>query len=345
MTAQQAAPTQLGTGLQRRRIWPVRWQDLSLYTRVVAVNTSILLFAALVLVLTPVTVSFPLAAEQGLVLGLGLLLTVLANAVILRRSFRGLAELVQRMETLDVVQPRERLQVVGGGETRALIAGFNTMLERLEVERRISTRRALWALENERKRISQELHDEIGQRLTGTLLQLSGILLDAPPALQERLVVLQDRERSTLDEVGALAWQLRPGSLDHLGLLSALGALVESFTPYHKISVTAELPSELPPMTSEQELVVYRIAQEALTNAARHAEATDVHLRISVDTNELTLLVVDNGRGLPPRHVEGAGMRGMRERSFLVGGELQISSAAGGGVTVQFRLSDPGRTR
>jgi two-component system sensor histidine kinase UhpB len=345
MTAQESAPTQVGAGLQRRRVWPVRWQDLSLYARVVAVNTSILLFAALVLVLTPVTVSFPLAAEQGVVLGLGLLLTVLANAVILRRSFRGLAELVQRMETLDVVQPRERLQVVGGGETRALIAGFNTMLERLEVERRTSTRRALWALENERKRISQELHDEIGQRLTGTLLQLSGILLDAPPALQERLVVLQDRERSTLDEVGALAWQIRPGSLDHLGLLSALGALVESFAPYHKISVTAELPSELPPMTSEQELVVYRIAQEAVTNAVRHADATDVHLRVSADTNDLTLLVVDNGRGLPPRHVEGAGMRGMRERSFLVGGELQISSAAGGGVTVQFRLSDPGRAR
>jgi two-component system sensor histidine kinase UhpB len=108
----------------------VRWQDLSLYARVIAVNTSILLVAALVLVLTPVTVSFPLAAEQGVVLGLGLLLTVLANAVILRRSFRGLAELVQRMETLDVVQPRERLQVVGGGETRALIRDFNTMLER-----------------------------------------------------------------------------------------------------------------------------------------------------------------------------------------------------------------------
>ena len=323
----------------------MRWQDLSLYARVIAVNTSILLVAALVLVLTPVTVSFPLAAEQGVVLGLGLLLTVLANAVILRRNFRGLAELVQRMETLDVVQPRERLQVVGGGETRALIRGFNTMLERLEVERRTSTRRALWALENERKRISQELHDEIGQRLTGTLLQLSGILLDAPLGLQKRLVVLQDRERATLDEVGALAWQLRPGSLDHLGLMSALRALVDSFAPYHQVSVTAELPSEPTPMTPEQELVVYRIAQEALTNAVRHAQATHVQLRISADSNELTLVVVDNGRGLPPGHVEGSGIRGMRERSFLVGGELQISSQAGGGVTVQFHLSHPGHAR
>ena len=92
----------------------MRWQDLSLYARVIAAHTSILLVAALVLVLTPVTVSFPLAAEQGVVLGLGLLLTVLANAVILRRNFRGLAELVQRMENVYVVQPRERLQVVGG---------------------------------------------------------------------------------------------------------------------------------------------------------------------------------------------------------------------------------------
>jgi two-component system sensor histidine kinase UhpB len=323
----------------------MRWQDLSLYARVIAVNTSILLFAVLVLVLTPVTVSFPLAAEQGAVLALGLLLTVLANAVILRRSFRGLAQLVQRMETLDVVQPRERLELVGSGEIRALIAGFNTMLERLEDERRTSTRRALWSLENERKRISQELHDEIGQRLTGTLLQLSGILLDAPPALQKRLEVLQDRERGTLDEVGALAWQLRPGSLDHLGLLGALGALVESLAPYDQVSVTAELPSELTPMTPEEELVVYRIAQEAVTNAVRHAHATDVRLRISTESNELTLLVVDNGRGLPPGHVEGAGIRGMRERSFLVGGDLQISSRPGGGVTVRFSLSNPGGGR
>ena len=198
----------------------------------------------------------------------------------------------------------------------------------------------LWR--TERKRISQELHDEIGQRLTGTLLQLSGILLDAPLGLQKRLVVLQDRERATLDEVGALAWQLRPGSLDHLGLMSALHALVDSFAPYHQVSVTAELPSEPTPMTPEQELVVYRIAQEALTNAVRHAQATHVQLRISADSNELTLVVVDNGRGLPPGHVEGSGIRGMRERSFLVGGELQISSQAGGGVTVQFHLSHPG---
>jgi two-component system sensor histidine kinase UhpB len=344
MTVQESVPTRLGAGF-RRRSWPVRWQDLSLYARVIAVNTSILLIAALVLVLTPVTVSFPLAAEQGVVLGLGLLLIVLANAVILRRSFRGLAELVQRMETLDVVQPRERLQAVGGGETRALIAGFNTMLERLEVERRTSTRRALWALENERKRISQELHDEIGQRLTGTLLQLSGILLDAPPALQKRLEVLQDRERATVDEVGALAWQLRPGSLDHLGLLSSLSALVDSFPVHNQVSVTAELPSELIPMTPEQELVVYRIAQEALTNAVRHADATDVRLSISTDSNELTLLVVDNGRGLPAGHVEGAGIRGMRERSFLVGGKLQISSAPGMGVTVRFSLNHPDGAR
>lgn len=345
MTAYEAVPHAAETGTYRRRGRPLRLHDLSLYARVIAVNTTILLVAVLVLVVTPITVSFPLAAEQGVVLGLGLLVTVLANAVILRGTFRGLAELVRRMETLDVLQPRDRLPAVGGGETQALITGFNTMLERLEAERRASTRRAVWTLENERRRISQELHDEIGQRLTGTLLQLGGILRDAPQPLRKRLALLQERERSTLDEVGALAWQLRPELLEDLGLLSAIRALAQSFASYNRLSVTVELPSKLPQLTPEQELVVYRIAQEALTNAVRHAEATSIDLKLAADSNELTLLVVDNGSGLPPHHVEGAGIRGMRERAFLVGGKLHINSPPGGGASVRFTLPSPGQGR
>ena len=123
------------------------------------------------------------------------------------------------METLDVLQPRERLPQMGTAETRALIAGFNAMLDRLEDERIASAGRMVATLEGERRRIGQELHDEIGQRLTGILLQLGRIEAEAPDGMLPRIAGVQSEARATLDEVGNLAWQVRPGVLDDLGLL------------------------------------------------------------------------------------------------------------------------------
>jgi two-component system sensor histidine kinase UhpB len=314
-------------------------RDLSLYTRVVAVNTAVLLAAVLVLVLTPATVSFPVAAEQGVVLGLGVAVMVLADAALLRVSFKSLARLVRRMETLDVLQPQERLTEVGGRETRALIGGFNTMLDHLESERRESTRRTLTALESERRRIGQELHDEIGQRLTGILLQLGRVHDEAPAHLRARIAAVQDEEREALDEVGALAWQLRPGILDDLGLLSALDALVGTLEEPSDARINAVLPAGLPAIDAEVELVVYRIAQEALTNAVRHSGASTIELRLDRTERGLSLLVADDGRGLVGSEIDGAGIRGMRERSLLVGGRLRIGSPSGQGVRV--RLDAP----
>jgi two-component system sensor histidine kinase UhpB len=315
----------------------VRWRNMSLYARAVVVNTAVLLVAVSVLVLTPATVSFPISARQSLVLTVGAVVMVVANAAVLRKSFRALDELVRRMETLDVLQPRERLAEIGGAETRALIAGFNTMLERLETERRSSTRRALWALEDERRRIGRELHDEIGQRLTGTLLQLGRIRDEAPEPLRGRVAAVQDQQRAALDEVGALAWQLRPGILDDLGLVSAVDALGGSFEESGRLRINTVLPTELPDLPSEVELVTYRIAQEALTNAVRHSGATVVDLQLRCDRG-VTLQVSDRGRGLVGEEIEGAGIRGMRERALLVGGRLRIDSPRGCGVTVRFEV-------
>jgi two-component system sensor histidine kinase UhpB len=318
-----------------------RRRDLSLYAQVVAVNTAVLLVAVLVLVLTPATVSFPVAAEQGAILALGVAVMVVADAVLLRVSFRGLARLVRRMETLDVLQPQARLHEVGGRETRALIAGFNAMLDRLEAERRESTRRTLTALESERRRIGQELHDEIGQRLTGILLQLSRIRDDAPGHLKTRIAAVQDEERAALDEVGALAWQLRPGILDDLGLLSALDALVETLAEHSEARITAALPTGPPALGAEVELVVYRIAQEALTNAVRHSGAGNIELALAETANGLTLSVADDGRGLAGADGDGPGIRGMRERALLVDGRLRIDSPRDGGTRVHLAVPRP----
>jgi two-component system sensor histidine kinase UhpB len=308
---------------------------VSLYARVVAVNAGVLAVAAAILAFTPATISFPVALSEALVLAGGVVAIVVANAILLRASFRGLEGLVQRMETLDVLRPRQRLPLLGGRETRTLIEAFNRMLERLEVERRVSTRRTLSALEGERRRIGQELHDEIGQRLTGILLQLGRVSSEAPESLRERLGAVQEQTRAALDEVGALAWQLRPGILDDLGLLSALKALVHTLQQHSDAPIETAFPDRLEPMAPEVELAIYRIAQEGLNNALRHAGARTIRLELRLDDERLELVVTDDGRGIPSDEAEGPGIRGMRERSLLVGGRLRIDSPWGRGVRVR----------
>ncbi len=315
------------------------WRYSSLYTRVVAVNASILAAAVIALTITPATVSSPATGGEWLILGVGLAVLVVANAALLRLSFRGLTALVRRMETLDLLQPQERLPEIGGVETRALIVGYNRMLARLEVERRASMRRTISGMEAERSRIGMELHDEIGQRLTGLLLQLGGIHDDAPDQLRPRVEGVRDQARSTLDEVGALAYQVRPAVLADLGLRSGLGALADSFRTADKARIDLTLPSHMPSMTTEAELAVYRIAQEALTNALRHSDATRVAVVLELLPGRLDLQVTDDGRGMcGGEELEGQGLRGMRERAVLIGGRLRIESPPLHGVRVHLTV-------
>ncbi|MFI7068400.1 sensor histidine kinase [Kribbella sp. NPDC050124] len=314
--------------------------------RVVVLNSAILLLAVVALAVTPATVSFPIAAEQGLVLGIGAAVIAIANAVLLRLSFRGLRAVLRRMETIDVLRPQDVLPETGGREAKSLIVGFNAMRARLETERRTSARRTLNALESERRRIGQELHDEIGQRLTGTLLELQRLGDDLPESFKAEVGAIQEQQRATLDEVGALAWQLRPALLDDLGLLSAIDALAESL-PDSGARIETSIPVSISPLSPELELVVYRIAQEAMTNALRHSGASRITLELQVSSRCLTLRVSDNGRGIPAGASEGAGIRGMRERALLVGGSLQIGTAVEirgsghRGTRVQLDVTDP----
>ncbi len=319
-----------------------RYRRTSLYVRVVVINAAIVAGATLVLVLSPATVGYPISPTEAIVLVLGVVLVVVANALVLRISFGGLATMVARMQTVDLLHPQERLPPVGGPETRAVLAGLNQMLARLETERRESSRRTLTALEGERRRIAQELHDEVGQRLTGMLLQLGNLVPDSPPELRARVTAIQEDVRATLDEVGVLAWQLRPGILDDLGLLRALEALVESFdeqTPH--IHVACSLPATLPSVAPDVELAIYRIAQEALTNAIRHSRARRIALDVAVENGHLSAAVSDDGVGLPGDDDGGSGVRGMHERAFAIGASLVIETEPSAGVRVALELTLP----
>jgi two-component system sensor histidine kinase UhpB len=153
---------------------------------------------------------------------------------------------------------------------------------------------------------------------------------------------IQEDARSTLDEVGQLAWQLRPGILDDLGLVRALEALVESLeeqTP--AIRVRCSLPAALPAVAPEVELAIYRVVQEALTNAVRHAGAQQIALAISAEDGRLAVSVTDDGAGFPDEAAEDAGLRGMRERAFAIGGTLTIDSDERTGVRVVLELPLP----
>lgn len=313
------------------------YRRLSLYTRVVLINSAVLGTAFAVLALTPATISFPLALREAFVLGLGLLVIVVANTFLIKVSFRPLTRLVQLMRQVDLLQPGQRLEASGGPEVRQVIGTFNEMIDRLERERQESNNRTITAREAERRRIGQELHDEIGQRLTGLLLQLGRTLRNVPPEQRAELVATRDLARSTLDEVGRLAWQLRPGILDDLGLAEALRALVGDLDGPGDAVVKLRLEQPIPPLDADAELALYRIAQEAATNALRHAGAGRVDVTFTTRDGLVLLEVSDDGAGLEGTE-EGPGLRGMRERALLVGAKLTIESRPGAGTTVSLAL-------
>jgi two-component system sensor histidine kinase UhpB len=319
------------------------YRRLSLYMRVVLINAGVLALATVLLAITPATVPYPVAVGDAVVLALGVLLIVVTNAFLLRVSFRPLARLVHAMETIDLLQPGSRLKLSGGAELRQVIWGFNQMLDRLEQERQESTRRAIGTREGERRRIGQELHDEIGQRLTGILLQLERTIAHAPEATREELGAVQELARSTLDEVGRLAWQLRPGILDDLGLVAALEALAEGLPPEARERVQLRVDRTVPQLDLDDELAIYRIAQEGVTNALRHAHANRIRVDLSRQRDRIRLVVTDDGPGLDATKPEGPGLRGIRERALLIGAELRIESTPSAGVLIQLDLPQQAR--
>ena len=177
------------------------------------------------LVFAPVTVSVPVAAGELLVLGAGLVALLAANLVLLRPAFTPLAELAETMRRQDPLAPGVRAEVSGDASVVALASTFNEMLDRLESERRESARQALLVQESERRRIARELHDEVGQTLTGVILQVEGLSAQIPDELRGQLDELRETVRHGAEEVRTIARRLRPDALEELGLSSALAAL------------------------------------------------------------------------------------------------------------------------
>jgi two-component system sensor histidine kinase UhpB len=266
------------------------------------------------------------------------------NLVVTRRIVAPLEQLVGLMRRVDPLVPGDRVEVSGRpSEATELAEAFNEMLARLEEERAESTRRALDAQESERLRVAQELHDEVGQNLTAALLQLSRLRAQAPPELHAELSQAAETVRGNLDELRRIAQRLRPPELDELGLASALSHFSDRLSEQTGLPIERRLARDMPELGYEEELVIYRVAQEALTNVVRHAGASHAELSLERGRDRLVLQVADDGRGLDDA-APGGGLRGMRERAALIRAKLGIQSPANGGtvVTLHIPLSEDG---
>jgi two-component system, NarL family, sensor histidine kinase UhpB len=316
-----------------------------LFWRVFWGNATVLVVVVVVLVFGPLQMSAPLTLTESISLGAGVALALALTLVLMRPAFRPFDELTDHMRRHDPLAPGERVDVEGGPKVTALAHAFNEMLDRLESEQRESARRALMVQEGERQRVARELHDEVGQTLTGVMLQVEGLAAKIPDDLRDELEELRETARSGAEDVRRIVRSLRPEALEDLGLPSALAALATAFQEQAGVRVERRLEAGLP-LSEEQELVFYRVAQEAITNVARHAAASRVEIQLRRADAGVLLMVRDDGVGLTPA-ANGAshGIRGMRERAMLIGAQLTIDRPPAGGTEVRLVLPPDEATR
>ncbi len=321
---------------------PARRRYVPLLYRVAGVNALLLVVAVgvTIVVLDPNRVSSFRVDAEGAALIVALLVVVAINVYLVRRLVGPVQALTALARRVDLSDHGERMPVSDpDSEAGELALTFNEMLARLEAERREATGRVLAGQEAERLRIAQELHDQVGQELTAVLLGLARVEARVPKELQGDVLEVQGAVRGSLEDVRRIAIELRPEALDDLGLQSALAVLCERFTERFGLQVKQQLGLQLPELSPDAELVVYRVAQEALTNVARHSGAHEAALTLSPENGFLTLTVTDAGNGLPEGVIPGTGMRGMRERATLIGANLTIDgNPVAGGTRVRLEV-------
>jgi two-component system sensor histidine kinase UhpB len=316
----------------------------ALLSQVLAVNTLLVVgtvFAASVVARPDLGDTAP--TRQFLVLVAAILATLLANNFMMRRRFAPLESLTRTMECVDLTVPGVRAQPQDGesADVARLRQAFNLMLARLETERTGSATAVLHAQEAERARVARDLHDEVNQALAAVSLRLAATAAHAPPELAEELAETQRLAGQAMQELLGLARELRPSALDDHGLLPALRTQVRLFGERWGVRAHFAAEGARPRLGEFEQLVVYRVVQEALSNIARHAGATRVEVSVSsCDGAETRVTIVDDGVGLPAGGAGegGSGLVGMRERALLAGGRLELLPTPGGGTTVALTI-------
>jgi two-component system, NarL family, sensor histidine kinase UhpB len=348
LVGNRAAMTRRSGGREQRPATRHRRRYLPLLHRIAGINVLLVIAAVgvTIVVLAPGRISTLARSEEAVVVLAAVAFVVVANVLLLRRVVGPVQALTAFARQVDYSTLGQRVpgRAEPTSEAGELAITFNEMLTRLEAERRESTGRVLRAQESERLRIAQELHDQVGQELTAVLLGLSRVTARVPENVREDALSVQDAVRHSLEDVRRIAVELRPEALDDLGLASALAVLCERFSGQLDLDVAGRIAADLPPLPADVELVVYRVAQEALTNVARHSASSRAELTLTQTGNSLVLIVGDYGLGLPADGVPGTGMRGMQERAALIGASLTIGNrrvGSGCEVRLQVPLGQP----
>jgi two-component system, NarL family, sensor histidine kinase UhpB len=317
----------------------------NLLTQVLVANL-LLIVAAVVVTGIAGNPKVDVAGRPGLalILALAVALTILVNVIVLQRRFRPLERLVDEMERADLSRPGANLPAAPDArsepeEVERLNRAFRRMLERLEAERRRTSSTALAAQEEERARVARDLHDEVNQSLTALLLRLEAARVKAPVELAHELAETKALANQAMEELLMLARQLRPTALDDLGLKAALAGHVKELGLRGKVNATFDSTGNFSGLPADVQLVVYRVAQEALSNAAQHSGAERVEVRLVRDGDRVELTVGDDGSGFTfDQAARGLGIAGMRERALLVGGDMQVESRLDTGTRVRLTV-------
>jgi two-component system, NarL family, sensor histidine kinase UhpB len=323
----------------------------TLLTQVLAVNAVLVGVTALIAAIVARDRLADATSWHGLlVLGLTVASAILLNSLLLRARLAPMERLAKAMTDVDLARPGMRAESPrrAARELHELTDAFNRMLTRLEVERRESGRAVLRGQEQERTRIAQDLHDEVNQALTAILLRLSATIGDAPWGLRSELQETQELVAQAMDELLALARQLRPTALDDHGLIAALASQVSDFGQRTGMQARFHHHGTVPTLSDEEQLVIFRVTQESLSNIAKHARAGNVDVELSF-VGRTVLRVRDDGNGFdeaPSRRVNGhvrgrpggLGLSGMRERALLVGGSLKVFTEPDAGTTIELTM-------
>ncbi|SNB69918.1 two-component system, NarL family, sensor histidine kinase UhpB [Thermoflexus hugenholtzii JAD2] len=278
----------------------------------------------------------------------GTALSALIYSLLVRWALRPLEQLQEAAEAIRRGQFNVRVppHPFRDAQMEQLVETFNQMVETIvSNSERLHwlSQQILQAQEEERARIARELHDEAAQWLTSLLIRQRLLLRSLPPEMRPEVEELQRMTTAALEHLRRIAMELRPAILDDLGLVEALRWQAEEFQKQTGLSLTLQIQGRIERLPRQVELVLYRVAQEALTNIARHARATRVEITLNCSTEHLELLIADDGVGFDPEAVRRSrarslGLIGMAERLALIGGTLEIDSAPGKGTRIRARV-------
>jgi two-component system sensor histidine kinase UhpB len=331
--------------------WYDRIRGLPLFYKVLIANSTIVVVGAVfgtALTLRAARETGALYSLVALFAVIGTLTSIAVNWFVLRAALRPLLVLEKTVDEVRRGDFRVRVKKVGIGDPHidVLTDTFNGMLdavERYRTQIHEMSVRALNAQEEERKRISRELHDDTAQALTAQLLRLKTIEATGGTLDPNGLAQLIELTAETLEDVRHMAHELRPPSLDDLGLLASLEGLVAQCAERFDLPVAFYSDGLKNRPTPDVELAVYRIVQEAVTNIAKHAGDCEATVSLRVYRNTLWVRITDTGQGFDMSSVDlndgsGLGLFGMQERAALVGGSVLISSGRGRGTEIEVRV-------